>query len=288
MPETKHDIPLSQKASDSDTLKKSNGSSMKPASKSRLFSSSEALYKEIYYSRRIKKILDRANNPDEYATLQKKAKKKVKSRLRLMMAYNWVFLVAIVFAVIGFSRGWFKPNTIIESRDMSFLVFDSNFPAYLSASFNGVSLFDYKDEEYVLSKTILPGDVINLSVFMDFTGIVSIETVEVSVLDIPYWLDYIKQSSDTNYAKITEETLENGGKIINLVTYSGINASPEPEKITYEKTFDLKFLIDLPEDYKDYDGVCLDFKLFFEDNLENQNDYMNQTVKLRFKALKVQ
>jgi len=176
MPETKHDIPLSQNISDSDTLKKSNGSSMKPASKSRLFSSSEALYKEIYYSRRIKKILDRANNPDEYATLQKKAKKKVKSRLRLMMAYNWVFLVAIVFAVIGFSRGWFKPNTIIESRDMSFLVFDSNFPAYLSASFNGVSLFDYRDEEYVLSKTILPGDVINLSVFMDFTGIVSIES----------------------------------------------------------------------------------------------------------------
>jgi len=239
--------------------------------------SPDKLYKEIYYSRMTKRVLGGSGTGAENAAaFQSDVKKRVKKRLIFRIAYNSLFLVMLGFIAVNLSRAWFTEVTAPEVRQTTMYVQNSSVPAYLSANFNNAALPGYTNDEIALAKTIIPGDVLNLSVFVDLTGVTRNDSVLVTVQDLPAWLEYMPESPVLTYADITS-----GSVIPMSLNKTSCATVVSPPVIA---TGTIMFQITLPDDYADYDGLCLDFGVYFQDTAVDQNQYMNQPVRLRFIA----
>ena len=156
-------------------------------------------------------------------------------------------------------------------------------PLYINANFNGASFGEHSDGEITLPKTMIPGDLISFSVFVDLREILDIKILEIAVQNVPNWLIYMEGSAKISYADRAEEKKE--GEIVQVTL----------DKYPCEIILDppallndiLTFTIDVPEKTGDHDGLCLDLDLYFLDTSQNQNLLINQTMRLRFVADKV-
>jgi len=218
-------------------------------------------------------------------------KNSVKIRLISRIIFNALLIVLQVYMIFNISLAWFFDNKAVEMSRMDIHVYNSRVPIFISASFNNAGFSDYSDESYTLTKTIIPGDIINLSVFADLTEISAAEFIEITVMNMPDWLTYIKGSAKATYAD--RRVTLSGDAYIELERHDyGLCEIPEcfckaeiPHPV--EENGEIIFKIKLPDDYFRYDGICLDFQIFFEDDLTNQNDYMNAVVQLRFIASEI-
>ena len=251
-----------------------------PVSGTHAKTSLDALYKEFYYDRQIRKILEGSGGGA--AASDKQIRSRIRKKLRLRILYNGLILVALLYAVLSISMSWFMSNIAIDTKSVDFFVYNSTVPAYLNANFNNADLQDYSNEKVTLAKAITPGDIIKLSVFLDLKDIPNIKAVEITVQNTPPWLTYVPDSAALSYANITGASAQSGYQLTIDKTPCGTGASP-PVLANGSMTF----RIDIPNGYNTYDGLCLDFALYFADDLKNQNMYMNQTVQMRFIAADV-
>ena len=210
--------------------------------------------------------------------------KNTKSRLLFKIVLNALLLVLQIYLILNMTLSWFSSNKVIEAGQLDLRVYHSALPIYLNANFNDIILNkEYSDEGVTLTKTIIPGDVINFSVFADLTDSPGIEFVKISISYVPEWLAYIPGSADLFYAEIKEILLND---MITLVKTPCEKTVPPPHMPdnTEEGPYSFYFIIALPTDYMGKDGICLDFRLFFEDNDKNQNQHMNKTIRINFTA----
>ena len=252
-----------------------------PKPRRRSDSTLDSLYDEIYYSRKIKRLMDAAGGePEAISSCHKEVRKRVKKRLRFRIIYNSVFLVALVFIVVSLSRAFIISNIVVENRSVELHVYDSDIPAYISASFNNAQFEKYSNEDLFFSKTIVPGDIINLSIFAHLEGKPGITKVEIMVEPLSNWLSYVKNSVSLSYADVLNSASPGNDP------YFELNKTPGASVISPPAFSDgtLTFQADIPNDYTDYDGLCLDLMIYFEETFELQNEYINKTVKLRFKV----
>lgn len=207
--------------------------------------------------------------------------KNTKSKLLFRIVLNALLLVLQIYLILNMTLSWFVSNKVVEISQIDLYVYHSAIPAYINANFNDATLNEYSNDKITLSKTIIPGDVIDLSVFVDLTGNMGVEFIKITVYNVPEWLAYMPGSAKLFYATIGG-ALPDDMIALNKTLCPGTVADPEPS-INGELT-DLIFIIRAPADYYKENGLCLDFRLFFEDDDENQNRYMNQSVTLRFVA----
>ena len=238
----------------------------------------EKLYKEFYYDKQLRDILEGKKNKTSDDTSPKGIKKRLKKKIRFRIMYNGLIMVALLYIVLSLSMSWFDSNKHPESQGISLHVYDSSIPVYLNANYNTANFLEYRDDEISLRKTIIPGDVIKLSVFFDLAGMPNVKTIELEVQNMQEFLDYIPDTAILHYAdkKINDET-DFQLHLDKILTETII-----PSPVFDEDKMVFKF--DIPEDYDSYDGLCLDFQIYFIDDFENQNTHMAQTIKLRFAA----
>jgi len=108
----------------------------------------------------------------------------------------------------------------------------------------------------------------------------------VTILDVPEWLDIIDKSEKVAYAN-KAPVLVDGDRIrITLEKFPNVSKGPNITAIAFPEG-SITFTVDVPDNYAGYDGICIDFGLYFEDSGENQNMYINESVKMRFTASRV-
>jgi len=247
----------------------------------------ENSYKEIYYDLKVRNILNGpAEVQDSGAAAVSTNKARAKSKVRLQFLYNGILVLAVVLIFIFLTNAWFRDNEVTEAEQMQYAVYNSAIPVYTNMNFNDADCDEYDNTEIALKKAIIPGDVIDLSVFVELAEIKDLKAVEITILDVPEWLDLIDESKTVTFANKIPVMIE-GDRI--RVTLEKFQNKSEGLIITSTAFSDNKmtFTIDLPEGYAGYDGICLDFGLYFEDSDEKQNEYMNEPVQMRFKASRV-
>jgi len=234
------------------------------------------MYKAIYFNRR-------------EGQLNNRKKKKAKILFRIII--NALLLIIQVFLILNLTLSWIIETKRVETTQLDFYVHNSNVKTFINVNFNSAESYDYTNDEITFTKIIIPGDVIDLSVYIDLTETVNFTHIDIIVQNVPNWLLYLDLNESTKlwYADKTSETLENGNSYITLHKSVCDATVPAPEETPVDEDFyDLTFRIRIPDDYASYEGLCLDFKLLFEDNNDNQNFLMEKEIRLRFMALEVQ
>jgi len=240
----------------------------------------EKVYAELYYDRQLRKIIDGPGGKQDSAGAPPQgAKRMSKKKTRLILLYNALLVTAALYILLSLTLSWITSNIVTDTKSMRMHVYEASVPTYLNANFNSAEFDGYTNEEVRLRKRILPGDIIKLSVFIHLRDMPDVTAVNIEMGNVPAWVQYVPGSGELSCANKTGVSSEAGYQL-ELEKAPGATPVPTPERNGSE----LVFLLDVPEGCGEYDGLCLDFWIFFEDDETNQNQYMNQVIRLRFAA----
>ena len=246
----------------------------------------ENLFKDIYYDRKVRNILDRTGEIQvalDAAICDKKVKK---SKTRLQVLYNSLLILAVVLVFIYLTNAWFVDNTVVEMEQMQYNVVSPGIPVYSNLNFNTADCGEYDNTEILLTKAIIPGDVVDLSVFIELVEIPNVKTVEVKILGVPEWFNFKENSEAVTYADKIPVMIDGDRVRVTLERFEGETEGLNITDIAFSNGTVI-FTLDVPEGYAEHDGVCIDFGMYFEDTDDNQNMFMNEPVRMRFTASKV-
>ena len=246
--------------------------------------SKENLFKDIYYDMKVKNILSNTDEvQDSYTASVVVNKINNKSKLRLQFLYNGLLILAVVLIFIFLTNAWFVDNEVVEAEQMNHRVYKSVIPVFTNMNFNDADCDEYDNTEIALKKAIIPGDVIDLSVFVELAELENLETVEITIQDVPEWLDLIDKSKTAAFANKIPVMIEGEWMRVTLERFPNKSEGIVITSVAFTDST-IVFTVDVPNNYASYDGVCLDFSLYFEDSGDKQNDYMNEPVRMRFTA----
>jgi len=225
--------------------------------------------------------------------------KHTKSRLIIRILYLTLLFAVQVLIIISFSKSWFAENPAPEVQEMDLYVRHDYFPVFMTARINYNHAYDYPpytNDLMSIKKTVIPGDLIDLSVFVKIEKN-DTRFLELVVTGIEPWIYYVENSAKLYYADII-----NGSIYVIGTIDLGIPPQPIPDtaavieeprtdfinitQITRTETDSMVFKIELFDEFFTtylgdenngklrHDGFCIDFQIYFYDDGDNQNILM--------------
>ena len=210
--------------------------------------------------------------------------KSTKVKLLFRIILNILLLLIEATLIINITRSWFVDNKIVETKQVELFSTYMGTPLYLSAVFNNDQLPpNYYNEPILIDKYALPGDILELSVFVDLQN-TSYKTLSITTIGMPNWLRYIENSASLLYAEKETDINEN---VIAIIIDDITPCKAEIIDVHYVDD-NISFILSLADDFYVY-GNCLalNFKIHFLDEGTNQNDYIGQVINIGFKAQEI-
>ena len=205
-----------------------------------------------------------------------------KQQLKRKIILNIFLIVMEIILVINITLSWFVNNKNISDDNNDFFVYHVGLPVYLSAQFNNQEPpDDYLKDSLSITKSVVPGDILNFSVFVELEPQLNPTTILVTAYGIPTWLLLKDNSESLLYATKTEY---NNDVVIDPLQDVTCNAVIKNiETIPTGTTYKAVFTIDVPPEYKNYgNGLCLNFSLYFDETYTNQNSLLGQIFTIGF------
>jgi len=207
-----------------------------------------------------------------------------KSRLLFRVMLNVLFVIIEVILIVSLTRSWFINNKNVDTAPIDFHTTHIGMPLYLSAVFNNnTPPPNYANEAIIIDKYAIPGDIMELSVFIDLQY-TSYKNISVTTSGMPEWLTYVDNTAKIAYAQ------KEYGPSEHLIAITIDELTPiQAEIFDVVKTDDtLIFKISLFNDfYVHGDCIALNFKIHFVDEGINQNSYIGQVINIGFKAQEI-